>query len=498
MMHIKNNRLTCCHPSTAAFAILLTLGFLALSAPASSSWIEVHPPIFDEIAGIELIHFIDTDNGWAESKSYRLDADGRMIGLGPDVLLRTFDGGRSWGRAEPHDILHIYPGGRYRRTHFVSPAIGWKLGDDPPKDPEPLLAGDIEIYHTGDGGMTWQPRHGKVEELVWHGNADPIPPIGGARRLASTHIHFIDEQYGWLVGFTGIWLEPLPDEKRRPLEANFFCSTSDAAHSWKCHVHPYPWNGLKGDEPGLRRPYDVDFVDRQTGWVSPGEEWMHRTGDGGLTWGWTSHPLPAGGNPFIDKIDFVDESLGWAIGVGLWITEDGGKTWTENLRGFFNAIFADTNGCGSRVGVGVRMRRKQKKGSSIRRTMGRVGGWNGEAGVPLPISVIMKSPKPYGRADWMARFLNAPCQPLPSPRLANSPSSGENSKPLATPNNAPDTVLVGEGILPRIGKRLYCPSLPQLPNANLFRHRQSHYPSDPHPHPRPAPRIPLIRHQRLL
>ncbi len=357
MMHIKNNRLTWCYPSTAATAILLTLGFSALSAPASPSWIEVHPPIFDEIRGIELIHFMDADNGWAESKSYRLDADGRMIGLGPDVLLRTFDGGRSWGLAEPHDILHTYPGGRYRRTHFVSPAIGWKLGDDAPKDAEPLLADDIEIYHTGDGGLTWQPRRGKVEELVWHGNADSMPRIEGGRRLASTHIHFIDEQYGWLVGFTGIWWEPLPDEKMRPLEANFFCSTSDAAHSWKCHVHPYPWDGLKGDGRGPRRPHDVDFVDRQTGWVSPRKEWMHRTDDGGLTWEWTGHPHPAVGNPYIDKIDFVDESLAWAIGVGLWITKDGGKTWTENLRGFFNAIFADVNG----VWVAGRGRRPNEK-----------------------------------------------------------------------------------------------------------------------------------------
>ena len=135
MIRIKNNRLNWCHPSTTAIAIILSLGFSALSAPVSSSWIEVHPPILDEIRGIELIHFIDADNGWAESKSYRLDDDGRMIGLGPDVLLRTIDGGRSWGRAEPHDILHTSPGG----THFVSPAIGWKLGDDAPKDAEPLL-----------------------------------------------------------------------------------------------------------------------------------------------------------------------------------------------------------------------------------------------------------------------------------------------------------------------------------------------------------------------
>lgn len=359
MLIRKKSRLPRSPLLAAGIITLLAVSFSLPCTHASSPWVEVHPPIIDEIAGIELIHFIDADNAWAESKGYRLDADGGFIGWGPDVLLRTFDGGRSWGRAEPHDILHTYPG-RYRRTHFVSPAIGWKLGDDAPKDAEPLLADDIEIYHTGDGGLTWQPRRGKVEELVWLGNADPIPRVEGGRRLASTHIRFIDEQYGWLVGITDVWWERLRDEELPVLEANFFCATSDAAHTWKCHVQPYPWIGLKGDGRGPRRPYDVDFVDRQTGWISPRKEWMHRTGDGGLTWEWTGHPHPAIGNPYIDKIDFVDESLGWAIGVGLWITEDGGKTWTENLRGFFNSLFADLNGVWV-AGVGRRPNEKKTK-----------------------------------------------------------------------------------------------------------------------------------------
>ena len=116
MIRIKNNRVA------ATLAILLALGFTLPSGHASNLWIEVHPPsVREAVHGIELIHFIDANTGWAEAQGFTLDDQGTWLGLDEEILMRTSDGGASWRRANPPPVFHEYLGYRRTRTHFVSP-----------------------------------------------------------------------------------------------------------------------------------------------------------------------------------------------------------------------------------------------------------------------------------------------------------------------------------------------------------------------------------------
>ena len=112
-MHLKEPRFPCIPPlaTTAAIVILLALGFSVLSAYASSPWVEVHPPVIEEMRlGIELIHFIDADNGWAEALGDDIHADLVTGRTKQNVLLRTSDGGVSWRQVEAPDDAHGFSG----------------------------------------------------------------------------------------------------------------------------------------------------------------------------------------------------------------------------------------------------------------------------------------------------------------------------------------------------------------------------------------------------
>ena len=145
------------------------------------------------------------------------------------------------------------------------------------------------------------------------------------------------------VGYTGMWWERRGDDNIQPPGSNFLCSTRDGGDSWNCEVHPYPWLALKG-HGHFRIPVDIDFINRQTGWIAPSEAWMYRTTDGGVTWEWTSYRHQKSPDTEIEHIDFLDESRGWAVGSRDWFTGDGGNTWTRQLPGWsYAAPFADGN-----------------------------------------------------------------------------------------------------------------------------------------------------------
>lgn len=325
-MHIKKNHFTCDPRLAIATTVLILFAsnFATNSSHGLDLWTEVHPRANREATqGIRHIHFIDTETGWAEKQG---------------TPLRTFDGGGRW-RLEP--LGEINPG---FSAHFISPTIGWRIKSQQKNS----LLDDIDFYHSTDGGQTWQARRGKVTELVQIVNAFQRD-LEDNKRSVQSCIYFIDEQHGWLLGHTGTWTREF-NELGWPLgmalAGNFLCSTRDGGQSWKCQVHIYETEliGLTGINTWLRVPRDVDFVNRQVGWITPRQGWMYHTTDGGITW-------KLGGVPFLwfdeylTKIDFVDESRGWAIGTaGVWFTADGGRSWTKKRNGSHTALYADADG----------------------------------------------------------------------------------------------------------------------------------------------------------
>lgn len=326
-MRIKNSRFTCDPPVTitTAIVILLALSLSAEPSHGSSLWVEVHPRVNREATeGIQLIHFIDAASGWAEKQG---------------TPLRTFDGGGSWRLESLGDIDPGY------KAHFISPTIGWRMKTQQKNS----LLDDIEFYYSTDGGQTWEARRGQVTELVQILNAFRADPIEDNVRRAQCCIYFIDEQHGWLLGITNTWTREfdfLGDPIGFLLAGNFFCSTRDGGQSWKCQVHVYETEriGWSGINLWWRAPIDVDFVNRQAGWIAPSQGWMYHTTDGGVTWKLANAPS-LWFDEYLTDIDFVDESRGWAISyAGVWFTADGGQTWTKKRHGHHTALYADANG----------------------------------------------------------------------------------------------------------------------------------------------------------
>lgn len=331
--------------SIAAIAILLALNSSILSADAATSWIEVHPPAIEEAGGVETIHFIDADNGYAEGSGGMIPWLEKWAGL----RLRTRDGGWSWRQEEPVDD-------RISSTDFISPTTGWRLGEQPPDGSEPPMLADLEFYHSTDGGLTWQFQQGIVTELIDISDLQNPPdfPQGRLRRYRDTHIYFLDEHSGWLLGHTHGWKDRAAG---RAYTANYIYSTRDGGQTWRCHVDVYTTGADPGRSPvidhGSRSPVDIDFGDSRVGWIGAApspyyftdDKWIYRTVDGGTTWEWLGHPRLAGQvkSIYIEAIDVVDSHRGWVIGNGVWFTRDGGDTWTQKLSGYYTAIHADVN-----------------------------------------------------------------------------------------------------------------------------------------------------------
>jgi hypothetical protein len=94
--------------------------------------------------------------------------------------------------------------------------------------------------------------------------------------------------------------------------------------------------------PANFRPTSVTFIGTHTGWVigqagTPGHcatqycTSMARTDNAGHTW--TGVPAPYTGAPAgatgVSQIRFLNLQDGWAFGPELWVTHNGGQTWTQ-------------------------------------------------------------------------------------------------------------------------------------------------------------------------
>ena len=200
---------------------------------------------------------------------------------------------------------------------FISESEGWAV-------PFPTRAGDYPIYHTTDGGSTWQ-----AQSL-------PLPPGD----WVPLQVGFLDSDNLWVTyrQVTSILFS-----------RGALLKTADGGISWKAYELPI-------GEP-------VFFDTPQSGWTAGGVAGneLYTTADGGLTW--QAEELKATDLPVenqllpdeqiaaelpgqVERLDFSDAQTGWAVTVegdcqgekgspdyacrqvsSLWKTVDGGRTW---------------------------------------------------------------------------------------------------------------------------------------------------------------------------
>jgi photosystem II stability/assembly factor-like uncharacterized protein len=195
-------------------------------------------------------------------------------------------------------------------------------------------SGQAWIYAAGlrrsmDGGVSWQ----------------ALPHVAGgvnSVRMGSTSV-------GWaatgarllrMAGPGGYWTELLPTAGAKTVEAiddlrawaladTFLQRTVDGGLAWATI-----------NLPGMREARDIDFVDATRGWMvgqsdqivgscPDYDEQIYRTTDGGQTW----TPLLPSGSPWrcqsgLRQVVFVDANRGWVTGRNLLLrTADGGLSW---------------------------------------------------------------------------------------------------------------------------------------------------------------------------
>ncbi len=141
-------------------------------------------------------------------------------------------------------------------------------------------------------------------------SSDPAAPVAPCPDACLHDVSFVDPRHGWAVGDRGTILY-----------------TADGGLHWSAQA--------SGVNCTLR---SVCFIDARIGWAAGGMVWpfLHDTSgvvlatrDGGLTWQREPVLLPS-----LNKIRFVSDRQGWAIGCssamypcGVFVTRDGGRSW---------------------------------------------------------------------------------------------------------------------------------------------------------------------------
>lgn len=296
-----------------------------------------------------ILHTEDGGKNWSRQHStvfgnplrkvyFRNSSEGWSVGEG-GVIIRTTDGGKTWLRIESgtqYDLHSLYIGkencwiagdwgtllksvdsgktfeiisNRFERKsikgiQFIDNTHGWIITYNTPNNPN----NSGYIYHTQDGGQTWQEQFRTKPALF--------------------SLHFVDKMNGWVVG------------DRRSIYV-----TSDGGQTWRFltkgtnerHTEKYGQPEYLGNEPlHTFTLYDVDFADNQHGWIvgdlgvilhiasdmkkEGSSLWKHQRG--GPRFHNSADALLLG-------VDFVSNKLGWAVGENGTIlhTRNGGITW---------------------------------------------------------------------------------------------------------------------------------------------------------------------------
>jgi photosystem II stability/assembly factor-like uncharacterized protein len=154
-----------------------------------------------------------------------------------------------------------------------------------------------EVHYTTDGGKTW--------------------PAAANKTLCRFGLDIVSAQAAWHCGNGGIGFSSDGGRTWTNVEGTY--STSAA---YPCHF--------------------LSFLDATTGWAANDSD-LVRVDNGGDTW--TAIKLPAGFGGPIAAINLRTPTDGYVLGSAgtVWLTADGGKTWTSKPLGLTSGAIATSN-----------------------------------------------------------------------------------------------------------------------------------------------------------
>jgi len=207
------------------------------------------------------LHMFDDMRGWG------IEFAGHIV--------HTIDGGRTWQDVTPPQRLQFIAGGFFA----LNADTAWAT---PIYDRQDLDTNGVTIWHTGDGGKTW--------------NAGPPPCLNGecgysadvrAQVYYPRTLQFVDAKTGWLL----VVVDQLTMQNRYRLY-----QTLDGGVTWN-----FIMDNLTGPVASIAR--GIAFTDAHAGWFGvsqvggaeePNPDWyLYKTMDGGHTWDTVDLPEPA-------------------------------------------------------------------------------------------------------------------------------------------------------------------------------------------------------------
>lgn len=241
------------------------------------------------------MYMLDASNGWA---------------LGEQDVLRTYDGGQTWYSVLPESMP---PSG-----FFPSTTKGW------------VISNAYEIARTTNGGSSWT-RY--------------------STPFNQGYLHFVDDNIGYVLQITGAAMQK---------QSVVLYKTTDGGATWTLNYNNDPTvPGSSNTLPLGGHKNGMVFNTATTGWVGGdtplvGSIYLYKTTDSGITWVQQSLPVPAGyesayvittAPKFFGANDgILPVWMGLGIGMRdlfLYITHDGGNTWTPSPAFARNAEHTD-------------------------------------------------------------------------------------------------------------------------------------------------------------
>jgi len=287
-------------------------GVILHTENGGQAWV---PQDGDFYSNLNSVYFLNDKEGW--------------IAGGGGVLLHTTDSGRKWQQIK---ILGLTGG--VASVYFIDTQTGW------------VLTGN-EIYHTTDGGQTWDSSQLDIKNAT---------RMGG-------EIYFTDKKRGWAVtgdpiifstedggktwkdqfNYASVTYDSLMsisfgDDKRGcAIGSRAIICTEDGGKTWKeqwgaQHGNSVKINNFKFELLG------INLISPTMGWVVGSYGQIMKTEDGGQSWKTTTPNSECGNQVF-----FINKKTGWLHGWGtpfICKTEDGGQTWQKQDAGInVNSVF---------------------------------------------------------------------------------------------------------------------------------------------------------------